>query len=138
MSEWCCENCYGWSTLLFGCESGTTGQRMASQSEKLQKCGSYGVGLCCVLYGLIKCQNKEVLQRANTSRNLLKLIVNKQIRFVGHIMRKSQLEAIALTGMIEGKTARGRQRKTFMDWISFTCGEQWKVNDIVTENLPRT
>ena len=90
---------------MFGCESGTTGQRMASQSEKLQKCGSYGVGLCCVLYGLIKCQNKEVLQRANTSRNLLKLIVNKQIRFVGHIMRKSQLEAIALTGMIEGKTA---------------------------------
>jgi len=33
-------------------------------------------------------------------------------------MRKNQLEAVALTGMIEGKRARGRQRKTFMDWIS--------------------
>jgi len=46
-------------------------------------------------------------------------------------MRKSQLEAIALTGMIEGKKARGRQRKTFMDWLSFACGEQWKINDIL-------
>jgi len=50
-----------------------------------------------------KVSNEEVLQRANTSRNLLKVIVNRQIRFVGHIMRKSQLEAITLTGMIEGK-----------------------------------
>jgi len=21
--------------------------------------------------------------------------------------------------------------KTFMDWLSFTCGEQWKINDIL-------
>jgi len=75
--------------------------------------------------------NEEVLQRANTSRNLLKVIVNRQIRFVGHIVRKSQLEAIALTGMIEGKRARGRQRKTFMDWLSFACGEQCKIIDVL-------
>jgi len=41
------------------------------------------------------------------------------------------LEAIALTGMIEDKRARGRQRKTLMDWLSFACGEQWKINDIL-------
>jgi len=43
------------------------------------------------------------------------------------------LEAITLTGMIEGKRARGRQRKTFMDWQSyiFACGEQWKINNIM-------
>jgi len=69
--------------------------------------------------------SNEVLQRDNTSRNLLKVIVNRQVRFVGQIMRKSQLEAI------EGKTARGRQRKTFMGWLSFVCGEQWKINDIL-------
>jgi len=43
---------------------------------------------------------------------------------------RSQLEAIALTGMVEGKRAGGRQRKTFMDWLSFACGGQWKINDI--------
>jgi len=41
------------------------------------------------------------------------------------------LKAIALTGMIEGKRARGRHRKTFMDWLSFAYGEQWKINDIL-------
>jgi len=46
-------------------------------------------------------------------------------------VRKSQLEATALTEMIEGKRARGRQRKTFMDWLSFACGEQRKINDIL-------
>ena len=61
--------------------------------------------------------NDQVLQRANTSRNLLKVIVSRQIRFVGHVMRKNQVEAVALTGMIEGKRARGRQRKTFMDCV---------------------
>ena len=78
-----------------------------------------------------KVSNEQILQRANTSRNLLKIIVNRQMRFVGHIMRKSQLKAIALTGMIEGKRARGRQRKTFIDWLSFACEEQWKINDIL-------
>ena len=50
-----------------------------------------------------KVSNDQVLQRANTSRNLPKVIVSRQIRFVGHVMRKIQLEAVALTGMIEGK-----------------------------------
>ena len=54
-----------------------------------------------------KVSNDQVLQRANMSRNLLKVIVSRQIRFVGHVTRKNQLEAAALTGMIEGKRARG-------------------------------
>ena len=36
-----------------------------------------------------------------------------------------------LTGMIEGKRARGRQRKTFIYELSFACGEQWKINEIL-------
>ena len=78
-----------------------------------------------------KVSNEEVVQRVNTSRNLLNVIVNRQIRFVGHIMRKSQLEATALTGRIEGKRARGRQRKTFVDWLSLTlyCPRSAKRNN---------
>jgi len=34
--------------------------------------------------------SNEVLQRANTSRNLLKVIVNRQIRFVGHIVHEKE------------------------------------------------
>ena len=78
-----------------------------------------------------KVSNDQVLQRTNTSRNLLKVIVSRQIRFVGYVMRKNQLEAVALTGMIEGKRATGRQRKTFMDWISTACGDKWNINEIL-------
>ena len=64
--------------------------------------------------------NDQVLQRANTSRNLLKVIVSRQIRFVGHVMRKNQLEAVALTGMIEGKRARGRlEDKGKRSWTGY-------------------
>ena len=75
--------------------------------------------------------NDKVLQRANTSRNLLKVNVSRQIRFVGHVMRKNQLEAVTLTGMIDGKRATGRQRKTVMDWISAACGDKWNINEIL-------
>ena len=42
-----------------------------------------------------------------------------------------QSTAVALTGMIEGKRARGRQRKTFMDWIYTACGDKWNINEIL-------
>ena len=34
----------------------------------------------------------------------MKVTDSRQIRFAGHVTRKNQLEAIALTGMIEGKS----------------------------------
>ena len=52
----------------------------------------------------------NVLLKADTQRSLLKVITSRQIRCLGHVLRKNELEAIALTGKIEGKRARGRQR----------------------------
>jgi len=85
-----------------------------------------------------KVSNEEVLHRANTSRNLLKVIVNRQIRFVGHIMRNSQLEVIAMTGMIKGKRSRGRQRKTCMNWLLLLCLWVKMEGQRHTENLSQT
>jgi len=59
------------------------------------------------------------------------VIVSRQILFVEHVIRKNQLEPLALTGMIEGKRAGARQRKTFMDWISTSCGDKWNINEIL-------
>ena len=57
---------------------------------------------CCVQHELTV-SNKQV---GHTSRNLLKVIVNRQIRFVGPVTRKkNQLKATALTGMIVRKRA---------------------------------
>jgi len=61
----------------------------------------------------------------------LKVITSRQIRFLGHVLRKNELEVIVLTGKIEGKLARGRQRKMFLDWVSFACGNRWSGVEIL-------
>jgi len=48
-------------------------------------------------------------------------------------MRKNQLEAVALTGMIDGKRARGRQRKTNIYRVWKSMEQQQN-----SENLPTT
>ena len=61
--------------------------------------------------------NKYLKEPTVTSRNLLKVNVSRQIRFVGHVMRKNQLEAVALTGMIEGK--RLEEDKGKRSWTGY-------------------
>ena len=52
-------------------------------------------------------------------------ITNWDLLYYGYnVLRKNNLEAIALTGKTEGKRARGRQRKMFLDWVSFACGSR--------------
>jgi len=120
--------CYVRSNLLYGCESWTISKRMESQLEAGEM---WFLERMLHIAWTDKVSNDQVLQRANTSRNLLKVIVSRQIRFVAHVMRKNKLEAVALTGMIEGKRVRGRQRKMFMDWISTACGDKWNINKIL-------
>ena len=43
--------------------------------------------------------------------SLLKSIKIRQMRFLGHVIRKEQLEHLSLTRLIAAKRARGRQRQ---------------------------
>ena len=62
--------------------------------------------------------NDEVLAKARTKRKLVETIKKRQLQFLGHILRKEELEDMAITGNIEGKRARGRQRLTFISSLS--------------------
>jgi len=64
----------------------------------------------------------EVLRRAGVQQDLVLKIIHRQISFIGHVLRKGQLEEAALTGRIEGKRARGRQRGTLLGWLERTTG----------------
>ena len=55
--------------------------------------------------------NEEVLRRAETKWTLLMIIRKRQLEFLGHIMRKNGLEESILTGSVDGKRSRGRQRE---------------------------
>ena len=58
--------------------------------------------------------NEEILRRANVDSTLMKDIVKRQMKFFGHIIRKEKLENLVVTGSIEGKRARERQRETYL------------------------
>ena len=62
--------------------------------------------------------NEEVLAKAGTRRKLVETIRKRQLQFLGHVLRKEELEDVAITGKIEGKRARGRQRLTFISSLS--------------------
>ena len=58
--------------------------------------------------------NSEVLAQTGTSRDLLKSIRTRQLRFLGHVIRKRKLEHLALTGKIDGRRSKGRQRNVYL------------------------
>jgi len=64
--------------------------------------------------------NAEVLQRADSSRELATTIATRQIRFLGHILRTGKLEDLVLIGRFEGKCTCGRQHLTFLSWLHRT------------------
>ena len=46
--------------------------------------------------------------------------------FLGHVMRRKGIENLSLTGKVEGKRARGRQRMTYLNNI-----KEWTGNEII-------
>ena len=106
--------CYVWSTLLYGSEAWTLSSKMLNKLEATE------------MWFLRRMQrisytehvtNVEVLRRANTKRKLLSEMVNRQVKFFGHVMRKEEMENMVTTGYVEGKRARGRQRKTYLTYL---------------------
>ena len=69
-----------------------------------------------------KVSNAEVFCCAGVQQDLVLKIIHRQISFIGHLLRKGQLEEAALTGRIEGKRARGRQRGTLLGWLERATG----------------
>jgi len=66
-------------------------------------------------------------------RNLSKSIKNikkRQLEFLGHILRKDGMENLCITGFVDGKRNRGRQRITFLDSL---C--KWMYGQAPAQNL---
>ena len=61
--------------------------------------------------------NKEVCAMINIQPTLLKTIQSRKLKYFGHIKRHHTICKEILEGKIEGKRARGRQRRTWLDNI---------------------
>ena len=54
--------------------------------------------------------NEEVLKRSGSQRKLLCITRKRQLEFFGYVMRKEEIEHLVVTGKINGKTDRGREK----------------------------
>ena len=61
--------------------------------------------------------NEEVYCRMNIKQSLLVDIVRRQMSFLGHVLRKEEMEHLVVTGFVDGKRAAGRQRKTILTYL---------------------
>ena len=68
--------------------------------------------------------NTEVLHRTNVQRIRMKDIVGRHMLFFGHVIRKEEMENLVVTGYVEGKRDKGRQRETFLTYLHKMKGKK--------------
>ena len=111
--------CYVWSGLLYGCESWNLSKVM---QKRLEATEMWFIRRMLRVPWTARVTNTNVMQRAGTSRKLVTTIRQRQLRYLGHVLRGRTLEKDCLLGAIEGTRARGRQRIKFMDGIKTLVG----------------
>ena len=74
---------------------------------------------------------EEVLRRAGLKRELMRSIEKRQLQFLGHILRAQGFESDCVLARINGRRARGRQRKKYMDCLTESLGGRYKAAELV-------
>ena len=103
---------YVWSTLTYGCECWTV---TSDIEKKIEAAEMWFIRRMLRISWAEKKTNVRVLREGNVQRSLLKTIRKRQMEFLGHVCRRRGLEFLSLTGKVEGKRDRGKQRITFLD-----------------------
>ena len=110
---------YTWSGMLYGCESWTIS---AVMKRRLEAAEMWLLRRMMRVPWTARRSNQQVLQMAGTSRSLMTAIRQRQLGYLGHVLRTRSLGKDCLLGMIEGTRARGRQRMKFMDGVKAVVG----------------
>jgi len=104
-------NCYVYPVLKYGSEAWTLASDL---SKRLESCEVWFLRKMMKIPWTDRVTNEEVFSRAGVDRKLMQDVRSRQLKFLGHVMRKGGLENLALTGKVEGKRSRGRRRVTWM------------------------
>ena len=104
--------CYVWSILLYGSECWTISRELETRLKATEMW--FLRRILRISWTEMK-SNAQVLEMAGTQRALMNTVRRKQLEFLGHVLRKDELEKLVFCGKIEGKRSRGRQRTSFSD-----------------------
>ncbi len=127
--------CYVLSILTYGSECWTISQLMEARLEAAEM---WFLRRMLKIPWTDRVSNEEILRRSNGQRSLLKAIRKGQMEFLGHVMRKGGLENLSLTGRIQGKRARGRQRMTYMESLCKWMNTQLRDGNVTVQKVLRT
>ena len=119
---------YVWSTLMYGSESWTLNREMKS---KLKAVEMWFYRRMLRVSWRDRVTNEEILVRVGQCRSLLGEIRKRQMDFLGHVLRREKIEHLCLTGMFEGRRARGRPRVKYLDTIIEDMGGGMTANEMV-------
>ena len=110
---------YIWSTLLYGCESWTLTQESRKRLEAMEMwCWRRMLKISWTE----RITNESILDDIGRRRELLAVIRRRQMRFLGHVVRRKDLETLILTERIKGRRGRGRPRIKYMDDMKSAIG----------------
>lgn len=109
-----------WSTLLCGCETWMVNRKI---QEKLEAAEMRLWRRILKIPRTARRTNEDVLRQVGVVREMMTTI-RREMRFLGHVMRRNEMEAMVLTGMVEGRRARGQQK--FMDSVTRVAGGHLK------------
>ena len=116
-------NCYVMPILLYGCENWILNQQ---QIKRLEATEMWFIRRMQKISWKEKKTNEQVLRETIGKRKLIQKIVQRQVSFFGHVMRKGQLENIVTTAKINGKRKRGKPSIQYMDQI-----KKWTQQDSI-------
>jgi len=110
--------CYVWSILLYGSECWTISKEM---EKRLEATEMWFLRRMLSVPWTARESNESILTRMKWKRCLINTIRYRQLKFLGHIIRKGCLEHLVLSGKINGKKDKGRQRIKYLEnmnlWI---------------------
>ncbi len=117
--------CYVWSILLYGSECWTISKEM---EKRLEATEMWFLRRMMSVPWTARENNESILRRMKWKRCLMNTIRYRQLKFLGHIIRKGCLEHLVLSGKINGKKDKGRQRIKYLEnmnlWIEKQGHEQ--------------
>jgi hypothetical protein len=110
--------CYVWSILLYGSECWTISKEM---EKRLEATEMWFLRRMLNVPWTARETNESILKRTKSKRLLINTIRYRQLKFLGHIIRKGCIEHLVLSGKINGKKDRGRPRIKYLEnmnlWI---------------------
>ena len=102
---------YVWTVALYGAETWII---IKTTKQKLEAFEMWCWRRLEVISWMERKTNIEVLQQVGESREIMKIITIRRLRWMGHVMRHPGLMHDMIEGKIPGKRGRGRPRCTLI------------------------